>query len=74
MSRSRKKVSVFKDTDSRRCSKRKQYFKRLFNKRVRHQNDLADGNQYRKINDSYELCDYECLWVDKEKPWRGIIK
>jgi len=34
-------------------------FKKIFNRRFRHQNDLdfPSGNAYRKTNESWEICD-----------------
>lgn len=52
MSRSRKKHPLIQACGSKG-------FKKIFNKRFRHQNDLdfPSGNAYRKTNESWEICD-----------------
>lgn len=52
MSRSRKKHPLIK------CAGDKG-FKKIFNRRFRHKNDFdfPSGNAYRKVNESWEICD-----------------
>lgn len=57
MSRSFKKIFVYKDRSNR--SKIKKYWKRQANKKVRRlQGVLRKSNEYRKIGESWDICDY----------------
>jgi hypothetical protein len=53
MSRSRKKVCIFK-------LKNDKYFKRLANKRTRN-TDIQNGKSYKKLLCSYDICDYKYI-------------
>ncbi len=63
MSRSRKKVAGFVD--------RNPEMKRKYNRSVRrklnqnHNYEIADGNDYRKLNCSYDICDWKSLYFSK---------
>jgi len=62
MSRSYRKPWV---TDGFKGSKRRQFFKRYFNKVVRKTEEIPNGRSFRKFNDIYTLCDYR--WYESEK-------
>jgi len=73
MSRSRKKVWGFVD--------RNPYMKQQANKKVRRTFDIPNGKYYRKIGNSYDICDHKWLafnhkdigdWVDE--PWKLYMK
>jgi hypothetical protein len=63
MSRSRRRSYI---TDSYKGSKWKQYQKRLANHVIRKTVDIPNGKAYRKIFDSWNICDYH-YWFDKNK-------
>jgi hypothetical protein len=56
-------------------SKRKQFFKRLANRRLRRTvSDIADGKAYRKFFESWSICDFK--WFHDPKPrirWRNGV-
>lgn len=54
MSRSYRKNMWIKDNNSARGK-----LKRLANKRVRQMDDVADGMDYKKYYNSYDICDYK---------------
>lgn len=69
MSRSRKKNPWVKDN---------QHNKKIFNRRVRRvynkDYDMPSGRYYRKLNDSYEQCDYRFYLSEgkhKYNKWTG---
>jgi len=72
MSRSRKKVSIFKDCTS-------QFAKRRASKKVRSYNGhIQNGNYYKKLYCSWNICDWkfkcfkiECLKEDEHDEYRG---
>lgn len=35
--------------------------KRFANSKVRHYKDLVNGNMYKKVSDSYDICDYKFM-------------
>lgn len=60
-------------------SKIAKFFKRLAARKVRKSDDLVDGNVYRKMYESYNICDYkskidETAWWMKDEPWKIISK
>ena len=60
------------ETDGRKGSKRRQFYKRLSNKKIRRSNEVVDGNVYKKISNlAYDICDYRFLCNDGDK--REII-
>lgn len=63
MSRSYRHTYCIKDSNP--------YFKKLFNKRLRHYKDIPNGNSYRKINCSYDIHDYSslCTGWNQYKKW-----
>jgi len=53
--------------DGWKGSKRKQFFKRHANRKVRRTAvDIADGKAYRKLFDSWSICDFK--WFYDPKP------
>lgn len=44
--------------------------KRQANKRVRKQEDLSEGNAYKKIYCSWDICDYKIYSPDDVKAYR----
>jgi hypothetical protein len=59
----------------------KRFFKRVANKVVRHAEEVDDGNMYKKLGDSYLICDYKWLLHSTEdvvpdhlKPYKIWIK
>lgn len=73
MSRSNRKPWV---TDGYKGSKRRQFFKRYSNKVIRRTEDIADGKAFKKVFDSWSICDYK--WYESGKsmsrwslqPWK----
>jgi hypothetical protein len=76
MSRSYKKHLWFKDHNSGA--------KREANRVVRKTSEIANGNAYRKVYDSYNICDFKILhdpnprwyeeWVDPISFWKARMK
>ena len=74
MSRSYKKSPGFVDSFSG-----KKYFKRYFNKKVRHHENLSNGTCYKKINGTnpYDICDWRNIYfskneiIDRIKKWKN---
>lgn len=75
MSRSRKKYPVYKEKS--RPGVRK-FFKRKFNKRLRQKGwmDIDSGMAYKKLNESYDICDFRFLprYDDPEDVRRAGMK
>lgn len=71
MSRSKKRISIFTDSHA----KTNKWFKRLANKKVRKSEIIADGKQYRKVYNSYNICDWK-FFQEKGSEWynRGLRK
>jgi len=64
MSRSRKKTAIWKQRNDKD-------FKRYANKRVRNAEEVDDGRKYKRLLESYDICDFR--WFakdDKEKARR----
>jgi len=62
--------------DGWKGSKRKRFFKRYANKVVRRTViDIADGKAYRKVFDSWSICDYKWLYDPKPRIrwWNGVM-
>jgi hypothetical protein len=53
MSRSRKKIAVWKDANNK-------YQKRLSNKRIRHLS-IPSGGAFKKVLNPWDICDYRWL-------------
>jgi len=63
MSRSYKKTPGWAD-----YSKSKRYYKRQSSKKVRRYNkELSNGNEYRKLYNSYDICDWTYLFYSKHE-------
>jgi len=52
-------------TDGYKGSKRRQYNKRYANHVVRHTEDVPDGKAYRKLFDTWSICDYRFMYNPK---------
>lgn len=63
MSRSRKKSFILKDQPPG-----KRHMKRQANRRVRHAKDIPDGKSYKRLYESWDICDYACE-LDKPDEW-----
>jgi hypothetical protein len=63
MSRSRKSVPGWTDNGKHRRSA-----KRYSNKRVRQTKDIPNGRAFRKVADTWNICDYR--WLHFERPER----
>ena len=64
MSRSRKRVTIWKQPNSR-------YYKRLSNKRIR-KADIQSGGMFKRVMDTYDICDWRwfgpsCIDAEKSK-------
>jgi hypothetical protein len=74
MSRSFKRTPGFCD--------RNPFFKNQANRRVRKDWGIPNGKAYRKVYDSWSICDYRFLFFTKEevdefsrdRPWRAWMK
>jgi len=55
------------ETDGRKGSKRRQFYKRCSNKKTRKTKDVVDGNYYRKNRYTYDISDYRFLCNDGDK-------
>jgi len=54
MSRSRKKTAIFKDKNNK-------WYKRYSNKKIRRARDIPSGGAFRRVVNTYNICDYKCL-------------
>lgn len=63
MSRSRKKPYIVD-------SSWKQYGKKRAARKVRRHDDVANGSQYKKIFESYDICDYIWYCPENKKAYR----
>lgn len=63
MSRSYKKIPGFTD----HASPRSKWYKRYYNKRIRRTFDLPSGKAYRKIGNSWDICDYKSLCFSEKE-------
>ena len=76
MSRSYRKLFI--THQSHRRGGTVKWFKRDANKRVRRFKDLPNGNAYKKVYPTWDICDYKCLidedswWMDE--PWKVLSK
>lgn len=57
-------------TDGYKGSKRKQYYKRYYNKIIRKidaldEDILSDGNMFKKINCRYNICEFRSYYTGK---------
>jgi len=63
MSRSRKKPYLQLATNK--------FMKKVYNRQIRRQNvDIGNNKEYRKHNDSYEICDWISYEPDNPKAYR----
>ena len=62
-------------TDGYKGSQRKQFFKRYSNRIIRRtESYIADGKAYKKLFDSYSICDYKWLYDPKPRiRWRNGV-
>ncbi len=67
MSRSKRKTPYI---TLQQCYRTAADAKRLANRRVRATEDLASGAAFRKVSNSWDICDYKCLMPDNAKAWR----
>lgn len=68
MSKSFKKHPYAKDSQAKRWAKR------YANKKVRRYIDhIAHGNSYRKVSQSYEICDYCWHWTLKDAQRKDLL-
>ncbi len=67
MSRSRKKSTFV--TDNHGHNLRRKFMKRYYNKSLRNSlknnDELLQGNSYRKYSDSWNICDYRWYWSEE---------
>lgn len=63
MSRSRRKNPYL--TEGQDSSGLRKERKRLANKRVRNNKNVTSGNNYKKISESWDICDFKFLDKDK---------
>lgn len=75
MSRSYK-YPIFKDNDG---AGKKKSWKTIFNRKLRRNKkyfDIPDGNSYKKINDSWIICDYKFRYSEESStpPWKAKMK
>jgi len=64
-------------TDGWKGSKRKQFFKRYANRRIRRTTDeIADGKAYIRFFESYSICDYKWLYDPRPRIrwWNGVME
>ncbi|MBQ5311342.1 MAG: hypothetical protein ILP19_04805 [Oscillospiraceae bacterium] len=59
MSRSYKKIPIHKEQNSKFC-------KSQANRRVRRTSDIAGGGSYRKVYDSWDICDWRCIESEED--------
>ena len=49
--------------------------KRYANHRIRHKDDIPDGNAYRKFTDPWDICDFKCMYDPKPSIyWRKGVQ
>jgi hypothetical protein len=72
MSRSYKKVFGYVD--------RNPWSKKQANKKVRRTENISSGGSYKKVHESYDICDYTFIYFNKsdvnkrDKPWKYYSK
>lgn len=54
MSRSRKKTAIFKQKNDK-------WYKRHSNKKIRKTRDIPSGSAFRRVANSYDICDWRLL-------------
>ena len=78
MSRSYKKSPVFKDSQRKRSGETGTGEQKRFASRAVRRNDdaIANGGSYRKLYDSYSICDYRFIETENEfrKEWESGSK
>lgn len=67
MSRSYKKHPWITDHHARTTKEKKKFA----NKKVRHYKNLPNGSAYKKVSESWDICDYKWYWSweDAKKDW-----
>lgn len=66
MTRSRKKHPMWTDNPD---AGEKKSWKKIFNRRIRRSQkttDISNGCEYKKLNNSYDICDYKWFPYDEE--------
>ena len=67
MSRSYKKSLVAKERNSK-------YHKKSANKRVRrYDGDISNGKHYKKIYESYDICDYAFIAINEDEVYNECV-
>jgi len=66
MSRSRKKTAIFKQKNNK-------WYKRQSNKKIRKTDNLASGGAFRRVVNSYDICDY-ARFADPEEVEKATRK
>jgi len=61
------------ETDGRKGSRRRQFFKRYSNKIIRKMEDVPNGKSYKKTGYTYDICDYKFL-CNKGDKWEKIAR
>ena len=67
MSRSRRKSTFVVDNHGHNL--RRRFFKKYYNKslrnRLKNNDEVLAGNSYRKLSDSWNICDYRWYWSER---------
>jgi hypothetical protein len=50
----------------------RRFAKRLANKRVRKNNDISNGSSFRKLYESWDICDYRFLYFSRREIEKSI--
>ncbi len=66
MSRSRKKTAIFKQKNDK-------WYKRHSNKKIRKTRDIPSGGAFRRVVNSYDICDY-ARFADPEEVEKATRK
>ena len=66
MSRSRKKTAIFKQKNDK-------WYKRQSNKKIRKTRDIPSGGAFRRVVNSYDICDY-ARFADPEEVEKATRK
>lgn len=52
----------------------KKYYKRFANKKVRRYNGVSDHKFYKKIYESWDICDYKYRWTPGVEPLYRVAR
>ena len=61
------------ETDGRKGSKRRQFYKKCSNKNIRRMKNISNGNYYKKNGYTYDISDYRFLCNNGDK-WEKIAR